>query len=517
MAQQPDAYHSALDQSILTKAMEMLLTPFRAGGYRLGRANDAIANAFANAMGAQRPDPNARANANIPGVDRSMAASEAAFRDIAENVTRAANASAGNIKQAGGMARSGLMGALGWQDAPATPMPAARGALPPPWDEDQPMVPGGAMPAPMPAPMAGPARAPGIPGAPMARRPAPVSPLAAARPLGPYPEDEARDMEGAGQMMGPVEAPVPTAQPSAAPAPRETLADQFRKRAAAMPQPDPGLSPDDAKKRAILQAGLAIMAAASRPGASALGAMGEGGLQGTAALHQFERERRADSRENRREGREDLRTEFTLADKDSDNARMDAAQKALDEYRQKTMQIEEQKLRGLMDDRAAKNALKEAELEMKARLQEAKQGTADAVAQARIAQMEAAATRAAAAAQDPIARAFGSLKRLFPNESNEQLWNRYKGGDKTGRTTLDDGDIANMYRDALKAAATNPLAEPPGTFEQFKGRIIGAAGGGAQKPSTEADAHRQANEAIKKGADRKAVNQRLQEWGFKPL
>jgi hypothetical protein len=506
MAQQPDAYHSALDQSILTKAMDLILGPMRAGRAQMGSAGDAISNAFAAALGARRPDPQAMRNAAQPALDQSRATAEAAYRNTMDAVTGGASA-----------ARGGLLSALGWQDAPSTPaaMPPARGALPPMWDEDQPMVPGGAMPAPMAGP--GPARAPGMPGVPMARRPAPVSPLAAARPLGPYPEDEARDMEGAGQMMGPVEAPVPTAQPSAAPAPRETLADQFRKRAAAMPQPDPGLSPDDAKKRAILQAGLAIMAAASRPGASALGAMGEGGLQGTAALHQFERERRADSRENRREGREDLRTEFTLADKDSDNARMDAAQKALDEYRQKTMQIEEQKLRGLMDDRAAKNALKEAELEMKARLQEAKQGTADAVAQARIAQMEAAATRAAAAAQDPIARAFGSLKRLFPNESNEQLWNRYKGGDKTGRTTLDDGDIANMYRDALKAAATNPLAEPPGTFEQFKGRIIGAAGGGAQKPSTEADAHRQANEAIKKGADRKAVNQRLQEWGFKPL
>jgi hypothetical protein len=211
--------------------------------------------------------------------------------------------------------------------------------------------------------------------------------------------------------------------------------------------------------------------------------MGEGGLQGTAALHQFERERRADSRENRREGREDLRTEFTLADKDSDNARMDAAQKALDEYRQKTMQIEEQKLRGLMDDRAAKNALKEAELEMKARLQEAKQGTADAVAQARIAQMEAAATRAAAAAQDPIARAFGSLKRLFPNESNEQLWNRYKGGDKTGRTTFDEGDLVDVWRDAKRAHMKDPVMVPdPGTFDQFKAKNTGGATGGDAKP-----------------------------------
>ena len=45
----------------------------------------------------------------------------------------------------------------------------------------------------------------------------------------------------------------------------------------------------------------------------------------------------------------------------------------------------------------------------------------------------------------------------------------------------------------------------------------GGVPAGPAKPSTEADAHAMAKDAIKKGKDPAAVNKRLQEWGYKPL
>jgi hypothetical protein len=474
--------------------MDLLLGPQRLAGQYLGQGRDAIANAFAAALGARRPDPNANASAAQPALDRSRDTAESAYRATMDTMRRGATG-----------ARSGIVGALGWQDAlptaSAAPAPAAGPlaasmGLPPGWDEDMPQgFTQGARAAPARAMTPGRAAGP-------RRVAAPLSAPPVSRSYGPYPEDDARDAEALGGTAAMAEAPTdPAAQMPA----RRDMAGEYRQRVGQLPQRATGATDKD-KNSALLEASLAILAAASRPGASALGAVGEGGLRGTAALRESEKVNREDARDRRREDREDLRTEFTLADKDQDNARgdvrearADRRERALEELNKQGLEIQKQYKEGLITQKQAELQIREAQ--------------AAAQREIGLAKLDAAHARITAA-QD---REPAELRVLRALQADPRLRDVYKEvkGDKTGKTTFDEGDIAQMYRDSVKAAASSPLAEHPGTFEQFRSRLQGT--GGPPKPASEADAHKQAKDALKKGADKGAINRRLQEWGYKPL
>ena len=77
------------------------------------------------------------------------------------------------------------------------------------------------------------------------------------------------------------------------------------------------IEPDEKERRralsqSLLVAGLSMMAAASQPGATALGALGEGGLQGVGQYEAMMEQARDRNRERRSEAREDLRATTQL-------------------------------------------------------------------------------------------------------------------------------------------------------------------------------------------------------------
>lgn len=120
----------------------------------------------------------------------------------------------------------------------------------------------------------------------------------------PYQEPE---VSGGGGVVGPMPAAVP----------EKTLRQQYLERVAGMPKPGAtGLS-EEQKGRALLEASLAMMAAASKPGARTLGSLGQGGLQGTAIAREMERINQAKADKLRSEERGQVHEEFNLAGTDA--------------------------------------------------------------------------------------------------------------------------------------------------------------------------------------------------------
>ena len=110
------------------------------------------------------------------------------------------------------------------------------------------------------------------------------------------------------------------AAPAAVPAaPQKGLREDFMARLAGMNKGQSTGMTQEQKGRALMEAGLAIMAA-SKPGVSALSAIGQGGMQGTAVAREMERINRQQADKLRAEQQGNLRTEFTLAGQDEARA-----------------------------------------------------------------------------------------------------------------------------------------------------------------------------------------------------
>ena len=123
------------------------------------------------------------------------------------------------------------------------------------------------------------------------------------------------DAELGGQPKPAVAAPVPAAPA----APQKGLREQFMERLAGMNKGGTTGMTQEQKGRALMEAGLAIMAA-SKPGVSALSAIGQGGMQGTAVAREMEKINRERADKLKAEERGNLRTEFELAGRDEDRA-----------------------------------------------------------------------------------------------------------------------------------------------------------------------------------------------------
>ena len=110
------------------------------------------------------------------------------------------------------------------------------------------------------------------------------------------------------------------AAPAAVPAaPQKGLREDFMARLAGMNKGQSTGMTQEQKGRALMEAGLAIMAA-SKPGVSALSAIGQGGMQGTVVAREMERINRERADKIRAEDRANLGTEFTLAGQDIERA-----------------------------------------------------------------------------------------------------------------------------------------------------------------------------------------------------
>ena len=72
-----------------------------------------------------------------------------------------------------------------------------------------------------------------------------------------------------------------------------------------------------------------------------------------------------------------------------------------------------------------------------------------------------------------------TMEGILKNPEMRALAKELKG-DRSGRTTFDDGDIAAMYRDASKLHASG-MGDAPGTFAEYKARVL--AGQGATPPA----------------------------------
>lgn len=270
--------------------------------------------------------------------------------------------------------------------------------------------------------------------------------------------------------------------PAAAPAPRVSMVEEFRKRKAERGErPDTGLN-EAQKKQAILEAGLAIMAAASRGGATALGSIGEGGQRGTAAMREFEKVNREDAREQRRDARDDTNLEFNLMKADRDDERADRGeerhllgQKEVERHHKEIEAIQRAAETGKMDRAAAALELKRVQVEYEGRLKEA-----------RAAAMEARLLAAGAKA-DKLPPEIAMLEYLSKNPDKRELYQAIKG-DKSGEPAL-----RKQYADARLKAESDPMQQgrPFPSFEEYKGWLTGEASGrsvGRPKSQAEFDA-----------------------------
>lgn len=136
--------------------------------------------------------------------------------------------------------------------------------------------------------------------------------------------DQTGAQESGVAVDAPAETPAtPAAAVPAAPAATTTAPshrDEFLKRISGTDKTQKTGMTDEQKGQALMEAGLAIMAAASKPGSSAMGAIGQGGMQGTAVAREMERINRERADKLRAEDRANVRTEFTLAGRDEDRA-----------------------------------------------------------------------------------------------------------------------------------------------------------------------------------------------------
>lgn len=116
-----------------------------------------------------------------------------------------------------------------------------------------------------------------------------------------------------------------TGEPAAAgaTATREPLAEAYRKKVAAIEKETGEKLTDQQRAELRLDFFLRLMSAGTKPGATLLGAAGEGGLQ-TSALSRGMREKNmAAAAKKRTEAREDVFREIGFSDKDADNASRD--------------------------------------------------------------------------------------------------------------------------------------------------------------------------------------------------
>lgn len=278
----------------LADKTRMLSAPGRAiaGGVDLVKSKyqDTIANVIAGLMGKQRPDPNAATAEAVKGGAYS------GFQDIGN---------AGNsLMDAMASGKEGIANALGWKDAVQVPTAAAAGAPVAASSAPNATTPWGGAPNPWPGALPPQPQRIAIPKTPGGALPDVTTAAPAVS------EEEAARGGGDGGIN--------QFAPRAPESKQVSLRDQFLERLAKMDKHSPPEMTAEQKGQALMEAGLAIMSFASRPGSSALGAIGHGGMQGTAVAREMQKINREQADKARSEERANIGTEFTLAGQDED-------------------------------------------------------------------------------------------------------------------------------------------------------------------------------------------------------
>lgn len=110
-------------------------------------------------------------------------------------------------------------------------------------------------------------------------------------------------------------------------APVQSLEQKYAEATAKLPKEANGKLSDDQKKRLDLEFYLGLMARSARPGAYALGAAGESGLDTMKTARENEATNLATSTASLNRQRDDIFKQLGLADKDADNSRADRREK----------------------------------------------------------------------------------------------------------------------------------------------------------------------------------------------
>lgn len=458
----PDALVRAY--KYLSEKDRQLKAPARAaiGGLSTGAAliQDYLSNMAASAMGAKRPDPNAAAAAAIKKA-------APAFADLAD-----ANKSLTDTLQGG---RQGVVNALGWQNLPTV-------AAEP--------VPSPAVASPAPAPAA-PASTPGA--LPVKRIPVARPAIGALQSIQPPP---VADTPGNGDLYAPQAGgntapeavggggivPLP---PQAAEPPAKSLRDEYLKRVAGMEKPTPAGMTEEQKGQALMEAGLAIMSAASRHGASALGAVGEGGMKGTAVAREMEKINREQADKARLENRANVGEEFKLAGED---AKLALERQRRDEDR--AARIQDQAERSA--DRKDRNANESKRIDLLGQQVDAagwqlKDG-ADGVVHAY--NVRTGEDRKTPLKVKPDAsqrnQQIEFYKFLMDNPTAQSLFTKSDTID-----IKDEGKLRSAYASAYLKASMDPnmsgdISKFP-TFDEYKSKLTAGGGGGPPKFNTVAE------------------------------
>ncbi len=245
------------------------------------------------------------------------------------------------------------------------------------------------------------------------------------------------------ELRPPMEVAPDATAATAAPEARKNLADRFRERMGSVKEGDTALT-EKQKKDRLLEVGLAMMAAASKPGASLFSSFGEGGLRGTAVGREMERQNVEQGNKRRSESRDDAKTEIAFEDKDQDNKRLEAQQKALEAFHKTQNSIAERALNQKITQQQAQLELSQAQLDLKRQLGEA----ANAVQVARL----DAATARSQAASDKTPAEVRLMQWLAGDPKRMEQWTEMQGVKRTK-----ENDPAKLMIDYM---AKNPLATP---------------------------------------------------------
>ena len=297
-------------------------------------------------------------------------------------------------------------------------------------------------------------------------------------------------------------------EPQIPPAVAKSLADEFRRRSAEIDRDPEGKLSKDQKAQMELDFFLGLMAKSAQPGARMLGAFGESGLNVSKNATAEMDKNYTRSQDKIRRQREDLYQEIGLSDKDEDNKRDDARQKA-EERRWQAAEGRDKERLQLERDRLKADGkdVRQSIINDKGYYVHILKDGTEVVSKVK--------AKPNANELNPVDEAMGAIGRYFPNETTGERWDRMIGMKRNTENASDK----------LADFAAKVYADPILSQEDANAKIamyrqsLGLPGeqGGQIKPSTEAAAHAMAKDAIKKGKDPAAVNKRLQEWGYKPL
>ena len=329
-------------------------------------------------------------------------------------------------------------------------------------------------------------------------------------------------METARRALGVAPAPAAgTTDPSSA--------DAFRRRIAEIEKTGGKPLSDEEKNQLQLDFFLRMLALGQRRGSTLLGSIGEGGLATSALGRQMQDRNRAEAAGRRREAREDAFREIGFMDKDADNRRADRRE-AAEEKRWGAQEERDRERLRLMAQQIAQGKWKV--------LDSGKSGTYVLFDQ-ETGQTKDTGIKVARAERDTRPAEIQLLEHLRRNPQDLEPLLRLRGREKENDDSLSVFKAANerLSRDSMvspedavrDALRTMRLARGEGIAEAKpdpitnKGRTISGPDGRWKSDGKQwvkipqADAHREAQEAIRRGAPKEAVNQRLKAWGYEAI